>query len=78
MTMPAESDWERIYSASYGPFLELHAIRDAGAGTAGLEVTADVLDNEVTLPLDLDGVVKLRRALQRHERRLKRQVDPQA
>lgn len=61
---PTESadDFVRVYSASYGPFLLLHETDE------GLEVTADIGDQEATVVLDLDGIRKLRLELQRRER----------
>jgi hypothetical protein len=70
MTHPGTWEEDRIYSADYGPLIRLHPVPQDQEQARGVEVTADVGDQEVTVRLDLEGITKLRRALQRHERRM--------
>jgi len=68
--MSAQAD--RIYSANYGPVLTVVRVPDdQETGDPRLEITADAGDQGVTIALDLFGVTKLRRSLQRHEKAMK-------
>jgi hypothetical protein len=63
MSEPFET---RIWAANYATLVRLYET------TEGLELMADVGDQETTVVLDPSAVANLRRALQRYERKIRK------
>lgn len=67
MTYPGTYQEERIYSANHESVIRVHPFDGDQEIPPGLEIMCDSGDEATVVPLDLDGVIKLRRALQRYE-----------
>lgn len=62
----------RVLAANGGSYVRLYET-ELDEHQNGLEVMADQGDQEATVVLDIEGVKRLRLALQRYERQYKRQ-----
>jgi hypothetical protein len=61
---------DRVWSSDYGRLVRLNATTGDEDGSPRLEIMVDDTETELAVALDLGGVRNLRRALQRHERRM--------